>query len=245
MALAACSKFARQGRSILKLSVRKVSSSFTEVHPKQEPSSSPSSHYFHPSFQDESMKKAVLETMTVHKNFISSEEELSLVAEISPRLKRMRWEVDHWDSVIFAFKETDWPEWKDPVNARVIARVRETAFPANATVLGSTHVLDMRKDGFINPHVDAVRFCGDTVAGICCLSSSVMRFRHERRPELVVDFLLPRYGLYVMTGVIRYEFTHEILKESESRIGDEPVPRDRRISIICREPPRPENIQKD
>jgi alkylated DNA repair protein alkB family protein 7 len=62
---------------------------------------------------------------------------------------------------------------------------------------------------------------------------------------LVADFLLPRYGLYVMTGVIRYEFTHEILKESESRIGDEPVPRDRRISIICREPPRPENIQKD
>lgn len=37
----------------------------------------------------------------------------------------------------------------------------------------------------------------------------------------------------------RYEFTHEILKNSESYFRDKHVPRDRRISIICRNKPDP------
>ena len=174
----------RKCRVLLKQNLRKFSSStVTDANPEQKLSDVSTSHFFHPSFQDESMKNGVLDTMTVHKNFITPEEELSLVTEVTPKLKRMRWELDHWDSVIFAYKETDWPDWKDPVNANVINRVRKTAFPPSATVLGTTHVLDMRKDGFINPHLDAVRFCGDTVAGICCLSSSVMRPSHSIRPS--------------------------------------------------------------
>ena len=27
------------------------------------------------------------------------------------------------------------------------------------------HILDLHEDGYIKPHVDAVRFCGNTIAG--------------------------------------------------------------------------------
>ncbi|CAG0921070.1 unnamed protein product [Notodromas monacha] len=197
--------------------------------------------YFHASFSDVAMKTAVLQSMTVHADFLTTAEEAALVEEVSPRLKRMVYETEHWDAVIHAFKETEWPEWRNKANLAVIDKVRKTAFlGSKSRVVNSVHVLELRRDGFIQPHVDSVRFCGETVAGLCCLSASVMRFRHELRPELVVDFLLPQRSLYVMQGVSRYEFTHEILKETESRLGDEYVPRDRRIAIICREPPQPE-----
>lgn len=36
----------------------------------------------------------------------------------------------------------------------------------------------------------------------------------------------------------RYEFYHEVLGKSESYFMEKPVPRSRRISIICRDLPR-------
>ena len=35
-------------------------------------------------------------------------------------------------------------------------------------------------------------------------------------------------------NLARYEFTHEILKNDQSYFNQIPIPRDRRLSIICR-----------
>ena len=44
------------------------------------------------------------------------------------------------------------------------------------------------------------------------------------------------------SGTSRYEYTHQILKEDLSKFMDTIVPRDRRISIICRNEPRSEDL---
>lgn len=43
--------------------------------------------------------RVFLEGMTVHKDFITDAEEKSILDEIEPYLKRMRYEFDHWDDV--------------------------------------------------------------------------------------------------------------------------------------------------
>lgn len=45
------------------------------------------------------LAKALISSMTVHESFLSAEEEASILAEIEPYLKRMRYEFDHWDNV--------------------------------------------------------------------------------------------------------------------------------------------------
>lgn len=39
--------------------------------------------------------------MTVHQDFITDAEEKSILEEIEPYLKRMRYEFDHWDDVSY------------------------------------------------------------------------------------------------------------------------------------------------
>jgi hypothetical protein len=54
--------------------------------------------YFHKNF-DVSLKHVLVNDMTVIENFISPDEENSILKEIEPYLKRLRYEFDHWDDV--------------------------------------------------------------------------------------------------------------------------------------------------
>ena len=47
--------------------------------------------------------------------------------------------------------------------------------------------------------------------------------------------------LLVSRNVARYKFTHEVLAEEYSKFKGEVVPRDRRVSVICRNEPSPED----
>lgn len=47
------------------------------------------------------------------------------------------------------------------------------------------------------------------------------------------------------SGQGRYDFTHEVLSAGESVYEGREVPRDRRISIICRDLPKKENMQSE
>lgn len=124
----------------------------------------------------------------------------------------------------------------------IIRRVKETIFPPSLVTLPHVHVLDLAKDGHIKPHIDSVKFCGDIIGGLSLLSSSVMRLVHEDNKDLIVDVLLNRFSLYVMSGVARQKFTHEILGVGDSLFNQKVVPRDRRISVIFRcEPDRTED----
>lgn len=113
--------------------------------------------------------------MIVHKDFITSEEEQCILDEIEPYLKRMRYEIDHWDDVrrrfllvlyiklpkillqaIHGYRETERLKWNEN-NNKIIDRVRNIAFPHNVEQLKYVHILDLQKDGYIKPHIDAVR----------------------------------------------------------------------------------------
>ncbi|KAH8380174.1 hypothetical protein KR009_009328 [Drosophila setifemur] len=66
-------------------------------------------------------------------------------------------------------------------------------------------------------------------------------YRHRPEASLennfYADMLLPRRSLYIMSHTARYNFTHEILAKEHSHFQGTPVPKTRRISIICRNDP--------
>uniref|UniRef100_A0A914ZTX0 Alpha-ketoglutarate-dependent dioxygenase AlkB-like domain-containing protein n=1 Tax=Parascaris univalens TaxID=6257 RepID=A0A914ZTX0_PARUN len=126
------------------------------------------------------MKELISHSCSVIPDFITEKEERSLLNEIEPHMKRLRYEKSHWDD-----------------------------------------------------------YCGDVISGMCLLSDAVLRLRHkDRKDELIVDFFVPRRCLYRMGEYGRYEFTHEVLGKDESFFNGRPVPRDRRISVICRDLPK-------
>jgi len=171
----------------------------------------------------------------IYQNFVSEDEETELMKEIDLVLKRRRYQFDHWDGAIKGYKETEKLEWNE-LNSKVLQRLRELAFPENTAHITSVHVLDLAKSGHIKPHIDSIRFCGDTISGISLLSSSLMRLTMEQN-KCFVDVLLPRRSLYVMKGTVRYDFTHEILDETSSYFKGKLIARDRRVSVICRNQP--------
>ncbi|XP_033112032.1 alpha-ketoglutarate-dependent dioxygenase alkB homolog 7, mitochondrial-like isoform X2 [Anneissia japonica] len=96
------------------------------------------------------------------------------------------------------------------------------------------HVLDLAEDGYIKPHIDSVKFCGNTIAGISLMSPSVMKLVHEKQNHIWANVLLQPRSLYVLRDCVRYEFTHEILPNETSSFRGEKVHKNRRISVICR-----------
>lgn len=200
------------------------------------------------------VKEKFLKDFHLIENFITAEEENSLLQEVEPYLKRQRYERDHWDDAIQGFRETERKQWF-PQNREVINKIIKRSFN-NSTILPHVHVLDLEATGVIKPHVDSVRFCGDTISGISLLSDSIMKlvqsiedpylasndYRTQPKTEDNKDLyackiLVRRHSLYIMSHSSRYNFTHEILKNEESFINGQQVIKDRRISIICRNEP--------
>ncbi|XP_068575048.1 alpha-ketoglutarate-dependent dioxygenase alkB homolog 7, mitochondrial [Cebidichthys violaceus] len=172
----------------------------------------------------------------VRTGFITEEEEGSLLRELEPGLKKKRYEFDHWDDAIHGYRETERARWGAACE-EVMNRVRSVAFPEGGPLLGPVHVLDLDKTGYIKPHIDSVKFCGSTIAGLSLLSDSIMRLVKEDATDEWVDLLLPRLSLYILRDQARYNFTHQILKDDESVFNGQKVPRLRRISVICRNLP--------
>ncbi|CAG9831445.1 unnamed protein product [Diabrotica balteata] len=183
---------------------------------------------------------SLVKSMTVYNDFISGQEEKSVLDEIEPYLKRMRYEFDHWDDAIHGYRETERLHW-NKANNEIIDRVRNIAFPPATAQLKYVHILDLEKKGYIKPHIDAVRFCGDTIAGVSLLSDSIMRLVHDKKKNLYADVFLKRRSLYIMKNCARYDYTHEILSNENSVFKGEKVLKDRRISVICRNEPDTKN----
>ncbi|XP_018309604.1 alpha-ketoglutarate-dependent dioxygenase alkB homolog 7, mitochondrial [Mycetomoellerius zeteki] len=180
------------------------------------------------------------DTMKVLPNFISEKEEDVLVQEVDPYMKRLRYEFSHWDNAIHGYRETEWKKWSKD-SSQILDKVRTKAFSPEMIQLSLVHILDLAPEGWIKPHIDSVRFCGGIIAGLSLLSDSVMRLAMEgHEKKCVACFLLPRRSLYIMSGVARYKYNHEILKSEESYFEGQHVPKGRRISIICRSEADPE-----
>jgi alkylated DNA repair protein alkB family protein 7 len=187
--------------------------------------------------------KEISESLRVYQNFISEEEEKSLFDEVEPYLKRMRYETSHWDDAIYGYRETERKQWSQK-NKEIIQRVRTLAFPPGTPQLAFVHVLDVMATGAIRAHIDSVRFCGSTIAGMCLLSSAVMRFTHDIDKARFADALLLRRSLYIMQGKSRYDYAHEVLDAERSKFRGQVVQRERRISVICRNEPPAEDSEK-
>ncbi|XP_035511427.1 alpha-ketoglutarate-dependent dioxygenase alkB homolog 7, mitochondrial [Morone saxatilis] len=172
----------------------------------------------------------------VRTGFITEEEEGALLRELEPGLKKKRYEFDHWDDAIHGYRETERVTWGAACE-EVLSRVRSVAFPEGGPLLGPVHVLDLDKTGYIKPHIDSVKFCGSTIAGLNLLSDSIMRLVKEDAANEWLELLLPRRSLYILRDQARFNFTHEILKDEESVFNGQRVPRLRRISVICRNLP--------
>ena len=169
-------------------------------------------------------------------DFITKEEEQELYNEVHPYLRKLRYEFDHWDNAIQGYRETERQTWSES-NKKIIQRIRSFAFSDTVQHLEHVHVLDLSKDGHIKPHVDSVRFCGSTIAGVSLLSSCVFKLVHTKDDKMYAHCLVKPRSLYIMTDVIRYDYTHEVLANEQSIYNGEHVEKDRRISIICRSEP--------
>ncbi|ESO94504.1 hypothetical protein LOTGIDRAFT_118068 [Lottia gigantea] len=175
--------------------------------------------------------------MKVYENFLTEKEEESLMLEIEPQIKRIRYQDTHWDDAIHGYRETERKVWNS-VNQEILKKVRDISFAPGTPQIDFTHILDIKKDGYIKPHIDAVRFCGRIIAGLCLLSPCVMRLVLEKDKGKYADILLNRRALYVMKDRARYEYTHEVLAAEKSYFKGNIVPRDRRVSVICRNQPK-------
>ncbi|KAJ0397534.1 hypothetical protein P43SY_003395 [Pythium insidiosum] len=172
--------------------------------------------------------------LLVMPDVITEEEEQIVAEECKRLLRRRRYEENHWDSVIVKFKEMERSRWSAE-SASILDRVRRAPIvPQHLTYFPSVHVIDLDEEGYIMPHVDAIKFSGEVVAGISLLSPSIMRFKEEHG-ESIIEAHLPRRSMYMMTGRVRYHYTHEILPGVQLFRGVEPVHRTRRISIMLRD----------
>ncbi|KAM7372135.1 hypothetical protein PAMP_009328 [Pampus punctatissimus] len=172
----------------------------------------------------------------VRTGFITEEEEGAFLRELEPGLKKKRYEFDHWDDAIHGYRETERVRWGAACE-EILTRVRSAAFAEGSPLLGPVHILDLDKTGYIKPHIDSIKFCGSTIAGLSLLSDSIMRLVKEDATSEWLDLLLPRRSLYILRNQARYNFTHEILKDEESVFNGQKVPRQRRIAVICRNLP--------
>ncbi|TMW68250.1 hypothetical protein Poli38472_005718 [Pythium oligandrum] len=172
--------------------------------------------------------------LLVMPEVLTEQEEQIVSDECIKLLRRRRYEEDHWDSVIIKFKEMERSRWSAET-ARILDKVRQAPIiPQDLVYFPPVHVIDLAEDGYIKPHVDSIKFSGQVVAGVNLLSPSIMRFKEEEG-ESIVDAFLPRRSMYMMTGRIRYHYTHEILPGMQLFRGTEPVNRTRRISIMIRD----------
>ncbi|XP_063611550.1 alpha-ketoglutarate-dependent dioxygenase alkB homolog 7, mitochondrial-like [Penaeus indicus] len=186
-------------------------------------------------------REAVSSSFVVLRDFVTEEEEETLLKEVEPHLRRLHYEHDHWDDAIHGFRETERSKW-GKASSKILARLQEFAFPNQDEKLALVHILDLAKTGVIKPHVDSIRFCGNTICGLCLLSDAVMRLVNVEDKTQIADIMLWRRSLYLMKDASRYNYTHEVLGEKESYFGSLPVPRERRISIMCRNYPRQEDV---
>ncbi|WKX96779.1 hypothetical protein Q1695_012879 [Nippostrongylus brasiliensis] len=201
-------------------------------------------HFHNAASWPNQLKAAITASCRVTPAFVTEAEESELLKEVEPHMKRLRYEKNHWDDAIHLFREREHRKWSAP-NENVIQRIRDASFPPGTHHLTYVHILDLHEDGVIRPHIDSVRYCGDVITGVCLLSDAVMRLRHkDRKDELIVDMLLPRRCLYRMGEEGRYDFTHEVLSNDESFFDGKKVPKTRRISIICRDIPKPQNVNE-
>lgn len=143
-----------------------------------------------------------------HPNFLSQEEQQTLLHDVERKIARRIYNKYHWDHAIHDYREitmksTFWSEdsklilqkiKKEIVGATRVAESEDddpqTSPPQTSTPHGGhhdpsivkflpVHVLDISAEGYLKPHIDSELFSGGFVATISLLSSSVLTLQPQ------------------------------------------------------------------
>ncbi len=206
---------------------------------------------------------------------VVTEEEASVISNeiLGHRMRRKRYEKGHWDSVIAGYREMELYDIHELVESMDQHASKASEDGPAATMANNfwkirnllqqnhavspvtkwlpCHAIDLKQDGQLSAHVDSVRFSGYMVAGLSLLSPAIMRLKEEEEEasETFVDLYLPPNSLYVLTGVGRYEYSHELLPDGSVFGSQEEnpivVPREQRLSIIFRDAKEEEDEEEE
>lgn len=176
-------------------------------------------------------------------DFITAAQELSLMKHVELKLKRHKYALNHFDSVITNYRECPVSEWPDDECADVITNMKEAALEFHPSSKNSRwkpiHVLDLSAEGgSIGPHTDNIEYSGKLVSGLCLLSSAVMTFQHAVDTSRIAKVLLPRRCFYLTTASVRFDYKHEISVDQMSGMYEfqgSRFPRERRVSLMLRD----------
>lgn len=173
---------------------------------------------------------------------------------------RRRYEQGHWDAVIQKYREIELLDEESDSLKPFLQPIREllesnhsrpeSFLDSNASLYFSgswlpCHAIDLHPSGALNAHVDSVRYSGNLVAGLSLLSESIMRLKpSDEAASGYIDLFLPTRSLYVLSGVSRYSYTHELLSSGSLFRSATPVHRDRRFSIIFRDAKDPSSAEE-
>ena len=142
--------------------------------------------------------------------------------------------VPMWERLGFGFAElggvtrhaqtgNDTPRMFRAVADRVAVQVEQV--DPLATLREQIHVLDLHAKGVMDAHVDSEWAFGGCLASVALLSDCVVRLRNRECPGAeVVDILVPRRSLYILSSDARYGWTHEITDTSGGEAAAARVP---------------------
>ena len=187
--------------------------------------------------------------VVVLPDVISTEGHDAIVIEANGWVSRRPWETDHWDAVIIGYREVErsLERWA-PATSSVLTGLQRLVDPEKEFL--PPHIIDLREDGRIDPHVDSIKFSGGIVSGLSLMSTRVMVLRNDGEEEQQlaergeeagaagvgeVRLLLPPRSLYVLRGGARYNMTHEISGEDQEWEGIGLIAPSRRVSVMFRD----------
>ena len=178
----------------------------------------------------------------------------------SSRLRRKKYEFDHWDNVIVGYRELgiELNEWSQESQLEITAiqhqleEFLETEKGKLQTDIQflAPHVIDLKRGGYILPHVDS-KFSGEIVAGLSLMSTRRMVLTQpqgdyeELKSDLVqqpagapiVELYLPPRSMYILSGFTRHNLSHAIPTDESISWDNMPTVKGdrRRLSIIFRD----------
>ena len=125
-------------------------------------------------------------------NFVSENEELDLIKEINQKLKFMKWNEVHFDGKISNYREylihdfVQFPTLAYLMNTRIRDQMMGKHFMP-------VHILELRQDGKILPHIDNIYYSGSIIAGLSLQRNSIMTLSNSAETESIE---LPRRSFY-------------------------------------------------
>lgn len=127
-------------------------------------------------------------------NFISELEEQEIISEVMRKMKFMRWNEGHFDGKIHNYREYL------ASNLSQLPRVNELMNRVSDFMMGKeilpVHILELRHDGKILPHIDNIEYSGSIIAGLSLQRDSILTLSDSVESESI---LLPRRSFYRQT----------------------------------------------